>query len=87
MSVISGSHEPGFTLSIYRMLPGKGKFIYGEGNGKVFKTSDEASAWALSHGHTQIYYRRVWCLKHRCLHTFLGKPSPTHGECWRDEEN
>lgn len=58
----------------------------GDGNGKVFLNSEEAWKWALEHGYTEVYYRRTWCEEHRCLHTFLKKPSPTFGKCHRESD-
>ena len=58
-------------------------FQNGEGYGRQFKSSDEAFAWAFQHGYLEHYYSRTWCRQHRTLHTFMGKPSPTFGACYR----
>jgi hypothetical protein len=75
---------PGATLHVYKLreVPDpsceSGRrtiFQHGEGHDRVFESSDAAFAWALARGYLQPYYRRVWCRKHRRLHTFLGRPS------------
>jgi hypothetical protein len=80
VSVDTGSYFKGFRLCIYRFV--NGKLLKGEGDGLLFDTREQANAWASEHGHTKPFRRRVWCLEHRTLHTFIGKPSPTYGECF-----
>lgn len=36
---------------------------------KFFNTTKEAWDWAFERGYLQAYYKRVWCRKHRVLHT------------------
>lgn len=62
----------------------------GDGDGLRFPTVEAANAYALEHGYLQIYRTRIWCRKHRVLHSFLGHPSPTfdpskceRGESWQ----
>ena len=96
VSTETSSAYTGATLHVYRLhdhLPnsfgGRGKFQHGEAYGKRFPTSEDASAYAREHGYTEAYYSRVWCRKHRCLHEFLGHPSPAldPDKCTRDASN
>lgn len=81
VSVDTGSYFEGAVLHVYRFE--RGKHLRGEGDGMHFPTREAAWAWAEAHGHSEPYRRRVWCTKHRCLHTSSGRPSPTFGECYR----
>lgn len=42
----------------------------GDGDGRLFPTSDAAFTWALEHGYTQVHVT-PWCLKCRVRHTFI----------------
>lgn len=61
----------------FNMPDGTTKFLYGTHYGKKFYDYDEMKKFAYEHGYSQRYYRRTWCAKHRCLRSFMGKPSPT----------
>lgn len=67
VSVTTGD-KAGAILHVYRFLP-SGKMMKGEGYGRRFNDSKLAWQYALQHGYCQVYYRRIWCTRHRRLHT------------------
>jgi hypothetical protein len=84
VAVATGSSFDGARLEVFRTvdIPGRGTvYMHPYGwEGKWFANQEQAWAWALSHGYSEIYYRRTWCPIHRRLHWFLGGASPVHGK-------
>lgn len=48
------------------------KVQYGDGDGLLFATHEDADRYCLEHGYLQVFYPGTWCPKHRRMHIFLG---------------
>lgn len=63
VSVETSSQARGATLNVYQLLAGRrwpqSMFRYGQLNGKVFATSEEAFAAALEYGYCKTYSRNT----------------------------
>jgi hypothetical protein len=80
VSKTTGAHINGAILHLYRSrIHGKnlpvGKWMHGNGNGRLFPSMEAADQWAFDHGYLQRYFTHP-DLRQRRLESRSRRPQP-----------